>query len=612
MDWKYLAECSRDMLSVTDEQGRFVWLSSSWEAALGYPLEELTTRSVHDLMYEQSGEGAQARQELGRHTHRYRHRDGHPVWLEWDVTRGPDGLSYGAARDVTARLERERTQREQLALLEAVEVHARVGRYRVDLRTGESEWTPVISTLHGLAPDAGPLSLEESTGYLHPDDVDRVTELFGQAIEQGTPFSYEARLVGADGEVRWASTIGMVARAEDGTPAALYGLSRDVTEEKTRVERLMHTERLATIGQMAAGVAHEINNPLQFLSVSLELLEYGLGDRMSDDDERALAGARKGVDRVRLIVDGLRRFARSPCDGQARERPAALIEEAMAMTRGRFTAQVDVVLELAPDLEDVVVPEQALTQALLNLLVNACQAVEATGERGRVTVRAARHTQGARELVVVEVEDDGPGLPADAERIFEPFFTTKPSGEGTGLGLALARAQVSALGGALTVRDREGARGALATLTLPAEERDAQDPGGAAAPHERIRTRPRSILIVDDEPTITKALSLYLDARGWEVETANGGEQALEVVARRPGWAMILCDMRMPGLNGVGLRERLLAEHPECEPSLHFMTGDYWSDDHRDALAALGRPHLQKPFVMSELMGFLENHARRS
>ena len=119
----------------------------------------------------------------------------------------------------------------------------------------------------------------------------------------------------------------------------------------------------------------------------------------------------------------------------------------------------------------------------------------------------------------------------------------------------------------------------------------------------------RAILIVDDEPSITRTLARYLSKRGWEVETASGGEVALELVGSRPHWSLILCDMKMPGLSGVELRERLLLEHPDQESTLHFMTGDSWSEDNQAALLELGRPHLDKPFSIGEFKTFVERNA---
>jgi PAS domain S-box-containing protein len=629
-DWDQFARQSLDLLSITNEQGFFVWLSPNWENALGYTLDELHahhfTEFVHEDHIRSTLRRARELVETGvdviGFTNQYRHKNGTLRWFEWNVSHTHDGLYYGTARDVTARMAREFTQRERLDLLEAAETHAKLGRFRVNLRTGEGTWSPTVGKLVGLPAGSDSIDMSDSLKLLHPDDRERVAEVLNQGIARKEEFTYVARILGADGKIRWISTVGRVMCAEDGTPAILHGLVSDVTAERERAERLVHTERLATIGQMAAGVAHEINNPLHFLILNLSLLEEGLEGRLSDADLLSLDGAKRGVDRVRRIVDGLRRFARTSPSSRAFSNPLELLDETLAMIRGRFGYGVDISVDIHPDIAYVTVDEQAFVQSLLNLVVNACQAVEMTGERGKVWVRARLEHDGGVEMVIIEVEDEGPGLPADAERIFEPFFTTKPSGEGTGLGLSIARTQVLAQGGDLSLRNREGSRGARATLTLPVIPR--VDADASTPPHEPRSKQildaaedapkpgtepPRSILIVDDESSITRTMSRYLRRHGWEVETASCGERALEIIEAKPQWSLILCDMKMPGLSGTELHERLLAEHPECERSLHFMTGDSWSEDNQMVLLDLDRPHLDKPFSFSELKAFVELNA---
>jgi PAS domain S-box-containing protein len=462
----------------------------------------------------------------------------------------------------------------------------------------------------------------EFTCFIHPDDLDAT-------------FTEEARLMRIDGyethqfvnryrrrdggysSLEWNATIG-----DDGM---LYGIVRDVTEQRARAERLIHIERLASIGELAAGVAHEINNPLQFLTMNLEMLredlaEFGLYDEAFSE---SIEGALEGAERVRKIVGALRRFVRRPGKKRARVAPKVLLDGALRMVKGRYAQDVWFELELEDDLPRVEVEEQSISQSLLNLLTNACQSVTQTGARGRVRVRVFQELGDMGAQVVFEVEDEGVGLEVDEpERVFEPFFTTKPSGEGTGLGLSITRGLIAAHGGDVTLSNRADARGALARLTLPLRHDLARGEGslseasevagsGAKVTHMRAPrvVRGPSVLLVDDEPTIVRSLARHLRSRGYEVETARSGREALELLcARSLCWNLVLCDLKMPEVDGKALREQMIALCPDLEPRLHFMTGDSWSAENRAFLESLERPHLDKPFVLSELRAFVEEN----
>ena len=634
MNWEILANQSIDMLSVSDTKGRFVWLNTRWTEVLGWSIEELTsmeyTMFVHPDDLEATFVEATRLIDLeGYESHqfvnRYRRRDGGYTSLEWNATRGEDGMLYAIVRDVTERVEREIAHREQLALLEAIETQTQIGRWRVDLRTGETRWSPSVFRIMGL--EHSPVVSLEHSGLemIHSDDRERLQDVFLGAMERGEPFKIDTRVVRSSDEVRWIALEGLVVRAHDGAPVVMHGIVRDTTEERARAKRLVHTERLASIGQLAAGVAHEINNPLQFMNMNLELLREELGelDLGPDVCRESIEGALEGAERVRKIVGALRRFVRRPGEKRARISPSTLLDGVLRMVKGRFAQYVWLELELEDDLPLIEVEEQAISQSLLNLITNACQSVYQTGEHGRVRVRVCRELGDMGAQVAFEVIDDGVGLEVDEpERVFEPFFTTKAAGVGTGLGLSITRGLVAAHGGGVTLTDRDDDRGAIARLTLPVpfasapgdglmpESSDVYVLGGKSSSvkaSEPEAPRGPRVLLVDDEPTIVRALARHLRTRGYEVETARGGSEALDLLsAKGARWDMVLCDLKMPEVDGRALRARMLEVCPEVEPRLHFMTGDSWSFENRDFLESLHRPHLDKPFVLSELRAFVE------
>ena len=379
----------------------------------------------------------------------------------------------------------------------------------------------------------------------------------------------------------------------------MQDLIEDVTEDRTHAERHMHTERLAMIGQMAAGVAHEINNPLQFITLNLELLELDLEELGADASSfEALEHIHEGVRRIGSIVNALNGFVGRPPATPQRCAPSTLLHGALALV-DKF-ARRHIVVDIEPDLPEVDVNPQEIHHVLLSLVRNALLSNQAAGGARRVRVEVARALTERGEQIVWNVFDEGLGLSGvDLEQPFVPFFTAWPDGKGTGLGLPIARGLAASNGGSITLI-RRAERGAVARLVLPvAAAQTAQE--GSTPDRTRLK-----ILVVDDETLILEALGASLRASGFEVMTADGVDEALDVLSVRVDWDVVLCDMKMPGRSGKELWETLKAELPALEPRLHFMTGDSWSRDNAPFLAALGRPYLNKPFGADELRTFVD------
>jgi PAS domain S-box-containing protein len=323
-------------------------------------------------------------------------------------------------------------------------------------------------------------------------------------LRSGVPLhNREEPIVDEDGTRRWISTTKVPFRDTAGRVLGLVCLSRDISEEKHAKEdltralarlkeahknlrelqmQLIEAEKMKSIGRLAAGVAHEVKNPLAIITMGIDYLsQLDFGDDPSAKDilhEISLA-----LDRADRVVRDLLDFsAPKPLDVAERDLNT-VIDEALSLTRGIFTAkEIEIVRELAPDLPPLRIDREKISQVLANLLTNAADAVPHSG--GRVTVRAsARQLTGvganigdarsevfrAGDLIVAaEIEDNGPGIPADKlENIFDPFFTTKPTGQGTGLGLTVSKTIMDLHGGVLTVANREGG-GARATIMLKA------------------------------------------------------------------------------------------------------------------------------------------------
>ncbi|MEN3337974.1 MAG: hypothetical protein V7647_1650 [Acidobacteriota bacterium] len=368
------------------------------------------------------------------------------------------------------------------------------------------------------------------------------------------------------------------------------GSERDIGQELKLRDQLVHSERLSAIGELVAGVAHEINNPLQTIIGSVELL---LEDRADTGARHDLEVVRREAARAGQIVRNLLSFVRRSAPDRASADLNDIVRSVVEL-RGYHLQQRNITL--ATDLQSaaspVLVNREEIQQIILNLMLNAEQAMLAAGRGSTITIRSL--SEGSSHIV--EVADDGPGVSGEMRgRIFEPFFTTKDVGQGTGLGLSISHGIASAHGGSLTLC--HGGTGACFRLTLPALEpvsRPADVPLPAVAS--------RRALIVDDEAPIRKLLARLLERRGFDVLEANTADAAL-AVADGAALALVLCDVRLPGVDGRELHRMLLVRHPEFERAFVFITGDRSAIDADERLRDV--PVLIKPFTAADLQAVL-------
>jgi len=405
--------------------------------------------------------------------------------------------------------------------------------------------------------------------------------------------------------------------AEEGYVLILRDRTQRVRAEQER-ERLQSEvaqhARLETIGRMVSGVAHELNNPLT------AILAFGqdlLGQARTPADAEALNTIVQQSQRCRLIVQDLLTFARSKRDERQPIDPGELIWRVQpALQRQAESQGVRLEVSIGDDLPGLEVNPSALEQVLTNLAVNAFHAVGAGGE----VIISARLQ---RERLALIVEDNGPGLPDDVlPRLFEPFFTTKATGKGTGLGLSVSHAIVEQHGGTLRAENRSGpgVRGARFTVLLPFIDRRSV-PRAAARESPRVAVRApqgveRTVLVIDDEAPIRIAIRRYLERRGWRVEEASDGLEALEMLgltgtatSRTDRYDAIITDLKMPGITGIELHDRLAASDPAGLMKLVLITGDTASSEVADFVARLRQPLVQKPFDMRALADLLDRSA---
>jgi PAS domain S-box-containing protein len=375
--------------------------------------------------------------------------------------------------------------------------------------------------------------------------------------------------------------------------------------------QLVLADRLAAVGTLAAGVAHEINNPLSVLVANVELaLELisamgGAPSARTDELEVMLREAREGAARVTKIVRSLKTFSRVE-----EERPEItdiipVLELAITMASNEIRHRARLIRDYG-SAPFVKADGARLGQVFINLLINAAQSFR-VGTTAANEIRVITSTDGSGRAVV-EIRDSGQGIPPElVSRIFDPFFTTKGIGAGTGLGLAISHNIVASMGGEILVQSRLG-QGASFRVILPASsssESPTAPPRAVPVPHS---VRRALVLVVDDEPSVGFAIRRVL--RGHDVETATTAPEALGLLAQGKEFDVILSDLMMPGMSGMELYAEISHLHPKLAPRVVFLTGGAFTPEANSFLDRIENERMDKPFESRKLRELVEKYAK--
>lgn len=392
----------------------------------------------------------------------------------------------------------------------------------------------------------------------------------------------------------------------------LRAARRAEAEIREQRNALHQKEKLAALGSLLAGVAHELNNPLSIITGQALMMREAMEERTVADWN----GLVRRCDRISTAADRCARIVRSFLD-MARQREAertptrleTVVNEAVELlgyTMG--AAGITVERRWAEDLPVLALDSSQIHQVVLNLLVNAQQALEQAGGADRkITVGIA--VDRAAGAVSLTIDDNGPGVPeAIRSRIFDPFFTTKPQGAGTGIGLAVSKGLVEAHGGSLTLGDAPDG-GARFVIRLPCEAVQPNEAESARPAAKTDRPKPdRHLLVVDDDVAIAELLAEIAGRLGYAVTVTHGGNEARDRIKARGGkFDAILCDIRMPAGDGPGLYDWLQESHPALAARIGFVTGDTLGPLAGRFLARSGCPMIEKPFTPGDIEAFLED-----
>jgi len=605
--FRALTESAFDLVAELDENERFTYVSPRYLEVLGHAPQSLLGRPARELLHPDDLPGtrrfASSTFDAGRASGflaRVRHRDGHYLWME-HAARGfvtPQGERRFvlSSRDAASRQAQEASGKrardllraqvwEQLGALEESEARFRaLADYAPELISEFDEKGSFIfanasyKELLGVAPET--LIGRTPDQLLHPDDLDAFRESLRRKYhEEGTSRGLY-RLRCADGSWRWFEITGRAYRSAN-DELRFVSIGHDVTEARRRAverrrleERVQQAQRRESLALLAGGIAHDFNNLLAVILGNAELLKTGPDDeaerRRRVGRIHSAAAHGSALTRQLLAYTGQSSRTLRQLDPGRFLLESRMLLGAAAGPRCHLEMEIEREGAAAPDLPAVEADATELRQVLVNLVTNAKEALGAEG--GTIRVRATRAppalplpAQGPATAassppwVALEVADDGPGMPASLrQRILEPFYSTKASGRG--LGLAVVHGIVTAHHGLLQVESTPGA-GSLFRVLLPPSTGAAR-----AAPGEPQRSSEPAmlgrVLVVDDDDAVRELAQIFLESSGFQVETVNGGREALERIGKRPRVDCVLLDLAMPDMNGAEVLRTLRRRSP--------------------------------------------------
>jgi PAS domain S-box-containing protein len=606
-------ESAANAIVITDLTGAVVWANPAFSRLTGYALDEVLGRSLGVLKSDQ--------QAPVFYTELWDTILSGRVWHGYLVNRRKDGSLYNEEMTITPVRDEEEVVTHFVAIKQDVTERRRAEENLQDLyrlfrslmenaldiiTVMEADGTiryesPSVERVMGYAP--GELVGRNAFDFVPAEDAQRIAELFrGAQGQPGYTASLEFRFRHKDGSWRVLEGVGKD-MSQDPVVAGIVVNSRDITERKRVEEELQRqresrhqSEKLADMGTLLAGVAHELNNPLAVVMGYSGMLEQALAD---GPHARRAGKIVKAADRCVRIVRNFLALARQHRPERKEVRLNQIIEEAVELLAYPLRVDdVEVALRLANDPPVLWADPHQLHQVLVNLITNAHQAMHSAPPPRRLVITSRVDAAGAR--VSLEVADTGPGIPSEIrERIFEPFFTTKPEGQGTGLGLSLCQGIVEGHGGAIRIETEPG-RGATFIVELPVVAPPAADRAVGASDAAPVR-RGAAILVVDDEIEVGRLLADLLAVDAHQVETASNGAEALEKLEERD-YDLILSDLRMPRLDGPGLYREVERRHPALLSRFIFITGDTLNAETRGFLEQVTVPSLHKPFDFGQVM----------
>ena len=543
------------------------------------------------------------------------HPDGRPkhvVEVSYDIT------------DIKQAEESLRNTKEQLSLLlDSLPLVPYVCETGGDHRI--TYISPNVEEVCGFAPDRFMDEMSFWADQIHPDDQSTFLEERAQVLVGGKTCS-EYRFLGADGSYKWFRDSRRIIRFPDGSASHMVGTWQDISEDKRirkeaeyRLQQLIQADKLASLGEMVTGVAHEINNPNSFITYNIPLLEetwqifepilkgYANDhpewrkstmtlDELCDDMGEIIQSIKAGSNRINRVVENLKDFARMDQNGQTK--PVKIndaVEKAMTIVGAQLRKSIaKIEIDLSEGLPEIQGHFQKLEQVIANILVNAAHAIP-DKDKGRLTIRSKFLKKS--NAVLVEIEDNGSGMEPDVvSHLFDPFFSTRRDQGGTGLGLSVSYGLIRDHDGKIGVLSRPG-RGSRFTIFLP------------VGPDSRLNFQP-TILCVDDDVEFLRELRTYfVEVKDTQIETISNPEEVIAYLEEHPEVDTVLSDIMMPGIDGWELLEKIRLRFPLLKVILY--SGSAEAVQQSPDCSAEADDVLQKPFKMKALIEIILQGGRQ-
>ena len=648
-----LFDGTSDIIQSVAPDGHILFVNRAWHETLGYSKDDLAALIIFDIIHpdyrERCGglfQRLMAGEDVGMFEMVFRAKDGHAVAVEGRVTvhfeNGRPVATRGIFRDVTGRKEAE----EQVIQLNT-ELRARASQLETanqklesfsssvlqDLRESEERlrqlaehinevfWmtdvaknqmvyiSPAYETVWGRTCASLVASPRNWLDAIHPEDRERIFQAAFTNQPTGT-YDEEYRIVRPDGKIRWIHDRGYPVRNQTGEIYRIAGVAQDITERKLTESHLLRTQRLESIGTLAGGVAHDLNNALAPILMATELLRLEFPDTATNYLEMIQASAKRGADMVKQLLT----FAKGAEGERLLVQPRHLLKEMEKLIRSTFPKNLQLQTSYEKDLRTILGDATQLHQVLLNLCVNARDAMP---EGGTLTLKAenmeidtvyARTVPEAKpgSYVVWRVTDTGTGIPPEIlEHIFEPFFTTKGPEKGTGLGLSTVIGLVKSHGGFVQVYSTPG-QGTTFAVYLPAYGSDAGNTALLTKTDTTFRGHGETILVVDDEAAVRNILRAVLTKLNFKVLTAGDGAAALiQVAEQQKKLRAVITDLHMPHMDGLSFVRVFKGRLPQA--GIIVVSGRV-DQPAADELKELGvHAVLEKPFTQEKLVEALKN-----
>ncbi len=604
---------TRDCYILTDLEESILFVNPATTLTYGYPAEELIGRRTSvlhangnppfllDAMHRQTAAGGWKGELLDRR------KDGmeFPVELWTSVVRDDAGAPVafvGVARDISDRKAAEAHLRESEEKFRLISENV---ADMIAVLTPDGKRVYNSPSYRGILGDPDALHGSDSFQEVHPDDREKVRRIFQETVRTGVGQRAEYRFLLRDGTVRDIDSQGSVIRGSDGNVTGVVVVSRDVTEQKRLEQQFLRAQRMESIGTLASGIAHDLNNVLAPIMMAIEMIRHQVSDvKVRHLVDTIDVSAQRGA----AIVKQVLAFGRGVEGERIVLQLKHLINEVVKMAQETFPKSIEIRTDIARDLRSISGDPTQMQQVLMNLCVNARDAMPQGGQL-RIAAKNATLTEHEARMipdirpgpyVVVSIADEGSGIPAKIqEKIFEPFFTTKEVGKGTGLGLSTVLGIVRSHKGAITLKSEEG-KGTVFTIHIPAAAE-----GVEAGTPEHAPDSPTGhgelILVIDDEAAIREMTRQTLEASGYSVRTARSGIEGIAVFQELKGKIRaVVTDIMMPAMDGTAVIEAL----KKLRPDLRIIAASGLSDTGHSVNPSVAGAdaYLSKPFTAGKLL----------